>query len=154
MEPEKKSNKSVWIVVGLVALVALYGAFKYMKRDATTTPTETTNPAPQIPTETPTSMLYKDGVYKAIGGYTSPGGAEQIDVTLTVKDDVIVDATVVGLATRPESKFNQGKFISGVKTLVIGKKLNEVTLSKVSGSSLTPKGWNDAVTKIQSQAKV
>ncbi len=151
MEPEKKSNISVWVIITLIILALAYGAFKYMKRD--TTPIETTTPAPEIPQETPTSMLYKDGVYKSLGNYVSPGGAEQIDVTLTIKDDIITDATVISLATRPESKLNQGKFLSGYKLLVVGKKLDEVVLTKVSGSSLTPKGWNDAVAKIQTQAK-
>jgi hypothetical protein len=75
-------------------------------------------------------------------------------VALILKNDVIVEATVVPLATRPVSVKMQGQFISGFKTLVIGKKLDEVVLDKVSGSSLTPKGWNDAVAKIQAQAKV
>lgn len=72
---------------------------------------------------------------------------------VTLKDDVIVDATVVGQATKRESIEWQKKFISGFKPLVVGKKLSDVSLTKVSGSSLTPKGWNDAVAKIMVSAK-
>ena len=153
MDEQKKGNWGIWIGVALIILIALYGAFRYMRRDAAI-PTDTTNPTTEIPQETTTSYLYKDGVYKTIGNYTSPGGAEQIDVTLTVKNDVITSATVISLAVRPESKLNQGKFLSGYQTLVVGKKLDEVVLTKVSGSSLTPKGWNEAIAEIQTQAKV
>lgn len=58
-----------------------------------------------------------------------------------------------GLATDPNSKRFQGEFADGYKAQVIGKPIAEVFLTKVSGSSLTPKGFNDAVEKIKSEAK-
>ena len=120
--------------------------------------TEETTIQEEVPPVTITSdsleKVYMDGTYNSKGNYKSPGGPEQIDVTLVLKDDVITSATVVSLATLPTSKLMQGKFISGVKAEVVGKKLSEVTLTKVSGSSLTPKGWNDAVAKIMVSAKV
>jgi uncharacterized protein with FMN-binding domain len=95
---------------------------------------------------------YKDGTYTTTGDYYSPGGAEQLQVTLTLKDDIVTDASVVSLATRPESKMYQGKFISGFKSYVVGKKLDEVSVTKVSGSSLSPKGFMDAVAKVKADA--
>ena len=70
-----------------------------------------------------------------------------------MKNDVITDATVISNATRPNSVIFQGKFISGFKTLVVGKNIDEVHLDKVSGSSLTPGGFNDALAKIKLEAK-
>ncbi len=95
---------------------------------------------------------YVNGTYHAIGDYQSPGGAEQIDVTLTLQDGVILDATVKSLASRPISQKMQGQFVSGYTTFVIGKTIDEVNLDKVSGSSLTPKGFNEALEEIKARA--
>lgn len=149
MDAEKKGGSAwLWVVVVVVLALLAYGGYKYY--DYSQNGTAALPPASSTPDKV---ILYKDGEYSAIGDYNSPGGAEQIKVTLTLKDDVITDATVLSLATRPETKVNQAKFISGYKALVIGRKITEVTLSKVSGSSLTSKGWNDAISKIQTQAK-
>ncbi len=158
-EEQKKSNAGLWSVVGVLIVAVLgYGVFNYTKKDSVGGMAENnTVPPLNTPPETPATpsvtTMYKDGTYSAEGEYTSPGGAEKINVTLVLKDDVIVDATVKSLATLPASVNWQGKFISGVKAEVVGKKLSEVTLTKVSGSSLTPKGWNDAVAKIMVSAK-
>jgi uncharacterized protein with FMN-binding domain len=109
--------------------------------------------APAGTTDASATASYKDGTYTATGNYTSPGGAESIEVTVTLADGVITDASVVSDAFRPESKMMQGQFISGFKAQVVGKKITDVKLTKVSGSSLTPKGWNDAIAKIQAQAQ-
>ncbi|MHD0330680.1 hypothetical protein ACY18M_17150, partial [Proteus mirabilis] len=54
---------------------------------------------------------------------------------------------------RGESREYQAKFASGFKTLVVGKKIDEVSLSRVAGSSLTSGGFNAALADIESQAK-
>ena len=165
----EENNKSGWVIGAIIILVlaiASYGLFKYAKKDdldtsITVNPPVAMPPAPTPlprPTPAPTppvasTDVYKDGTYSATGNYVSPGGAESIRVTLTLKDDVIVDITTVSNAFRPESKIYQGKFISGYKTLVVGKKIDEVELTKVSGSSLTPKGFRDALAQIKTQAK-
>lgn len=102
-----------------------------------------------------TSMMssYKDGTYTATGNYDSPAGNETIGVTVTLKDGVIVSSDVVGQARDEKSIRYQGKFISGYKALVIGKKIDEVQLDFVSGSSLTPAGFNDALSQIKAQAQ-
>ncbi|MFA5946693.1 MAG: hypothetical protein WC813_01575 [Patescibacteria group bacterium] len=116
--------------------------------------------SPFEPVATPTdkpavvSNVYKNGTYTAVGNYNSPAGSEEIKVTITLKEDIITDATVVAMATNPKSVFMQGRFIEGYKTLVIGKKIDEVQLTVVSGSSLTPKGFIEALAEIKAQAKV
>ncbi len=37
--------------------------------------------------------------------------------------------------------------------VVVGKKIDEVQLTKVAGSSLTPKGFMDALEKVKTEAK-
>lgn len=159
MEGQEKKNNGVIIgtVAALVIAVAAYGFYAYSKKSgdqmvSNTVPT----PAPTtevVPTEVAKNFMYKDGSYSAVGNYNSPGGAEEIGVNVTVKGDVITDASIDVKATRPASKNWQTVVSKNIKSLVVGKKLNEVVLDKVSGSSLTPMGWNDAITKIQTKAR-
>lgn len=103
--------------------------------------------------KTPSSASYKDGTYMEIGEYMSPGGQEELDVTITLKDGVISDVQVISKAFRPNSVRFQGEFVANYKRQVLGKNIDEVNLTKVSGSSLAPKGFNDAVEKIKTEAK-
>lgn len=95
---------------------------------------------------------YNDGTYSADGVYRSPAGAEEIHVTMTLKDDVITSAQVEGTATHPKSKAMQEAFIAGFGAQVVGKSIDELSLGVVNGSSLTPKGFMDAVAKIKVEA--
>lgn len=149
--PEVKSagNKTL-LYVSLIA-IALVVYTVTTKKDLSNSP-KTSNPESTM-TQTINSSNYKDGVYDVKGEYTSPGGTEQIDVKLTLKGNMVSDAEVVPLAERPISKKFQGEFVAGYKEFVVGKKLDEIKISKVSGSSLTPKGFTDALEKIKSQAK-
>ena len=96
---------------------------------------------------------YKDGTYTATGDYTAPPGAEKIDVSLTLKGGVITAVTVTPTATDEVSKKMQTAFAGGISTAVVGKSLGEAKVGVVSGSSLTPAGFNDAVSKIKTQAQ-
>jgi uncharacterized protein with FMN-binding domain len=116
-------------------------------------------PAVQDSTQTSNSVgnsntpsAYKDGTYTAEGDYITHGGPESISVTVTLKDGVIELADVKSQARDQMSTLMQGKFISGYKPLVEGKNIDEVSLTNVSGSSLTPIGFEDALSKIKAQA--
>ena len=159
MEEQNKSKTGIiWTVVILIVAIAAYFVFRWTKQDDYLAGNPTSIPTPTTPTPVPTptpvtpTSRYKDGTYSAVGEYISPGGEESINLTLTLKNDVIVDAQVVSNAIRPNSVIYQGKFISGYKTLVVGKNIDNVALTKVSGSSLTPKGFADALAKIKVQA--
>lgn len=156
MPEEKKSNGAVvWSVVVLVVAVASFGLFKYVKKDAAVVETPVSTPV--APTATPTpvtsSYIYRDGMYSAIGQYMSPAGSEDLSVQLVLKDDIVTAANVIVKATRPESIRYQNTFIQNFKSQVVGKKLDDIKVGKVSGSSLTPKGFNDAVAQIKVSAK-
>ena len=161
MEPKKNNSIIIGGAVALVVAVVLYVLFRYVNSAPTIVenPTQTT----QVPSMPPPNMMpkggmmsstYKDGTYSVTGSYYSPGGSEEIAVQLTLKNDVIVSADVQannpsgGTAAR-----YQKIFISNFKPYVIGKKINTVQLDRVSGASLTPHGWNDAVVKIEAEAK-
>ena len=117
-------------------------------------PTPTTPPTETVVTPTaPTTALYKDGRYAASGEYRAPSGPESVNVTLTLKNDIVVDSIVVGTGKNPQTKEKQADFIANYKTYVIGKNISEINLSVVSGSSLTSTGFNAAVAKIKTEAK-
>ena len=53
-------------------------------------------------------------------------------------------------AARPAS--TRTKFVSNFAALIVGKDIDEVSLDKVAGSSLTSSGFNAAVETIKSDA--
>ncbi|GEB44930.1 hypothetical protein DEU35_1222 [Microbacterium sp. AG157] len=99
------------------------------------------------------SGSYKDGEYEATGQYATPESVETIDVTLTIAGDTVTAVQVTGDPQAAESKRYQGEFIGGIQSEVVGKKLDEISVSKVAGSSLTSGGFNKAVDTIKSEAK-
>ncbi|WP_295792004.1 FMN-binding protein [uncultured Microbacterium sp.] len=99
------------------------------------------------------SGTYKDGQYEATGQYATPESVETVDVTLTIAGDTITAVEVTGDPQAAESRRYQSEFIGGIKDEVVGKKLDEISVSKVAGSSLTSGGFNKAVETIKSEAK-
>lgn len=144
----------VGIIIVVVVAVAGYQMMNKGTSQSTTAPVVTQQPtqeAAQQPNTTETSA-YKDGTYTAVGTYTSPGGTEELGVTLTLANGVITDSEVEVKATRPISKTRQEDFAAHYKDMVVGKDIADLELGKVSGSSLSPKGFNDAVAKIKEEA--
>lgn len=158
----KPKGNAIIIAVVVVAIILLItgGVFALTSKKETPVIVDQKNLMPtNMP---PTGMMngntmmnnkYKNGQYDVTGNYISPGGAETIKVSLTLEDGIIKDITVTPQATRPNSVKFQGLFAANYKPLVIGKNIDEVVLNKVGGSSLTPKGFNDAISQIKEQAK-
>lgn len=115
---------------------------------STNTSTNTATNTPPVKTST-----YKNGTYKANGSYISPGGQEQVAVSLTIKNDIVTDSSVTPTPASPTSSQYQGQFVANYKQFVTGKNISTLNLSKVAGSSLTSKGFNAAVEQIKAQAK-
>lgn len=159
--PQTSSSRSnivpiaitIAVVVIILAGAVMFATSRQNDQAASVTPTQSQTTQVSPTQEAVMAARYRNGQYKAIGEYTSPGGAESIDVTLTLQDDVVTEADVVSKAFRPTSKQMQASFISGYKEQVVGKKIDEINLTKVAKSSLAPKGFNDAVTKIKAQAQ-
>ncbi|NYE94821.1 hypothetical protein FHU41_001042 [Psychromicrobium silvestre] len=95
---------------------------------------------------------YQDGSYSADGHYVSPNGEETIGVKLTLASGVITDLQLTPHPTSPNTQQFQGEFISGINAIVVGKKIDELNVSKVAGSSLTSGGFNQAITEIEKEA--
>lgn len=115
--------------------------------------TKTVVPETKETKEEPVSLLYKDGTYSKQGTYQSHAGDESIEITLVLKSDTVSEVQIVSNAEHDVSKKMQGLFIAGINAEVVGKKINELSVGKVNGSSLTGNGFNQALESIKSEAK-
>ena len=95
---------------------------------------------------------YLDGTYTAEGSYATPESVETITVTVTLADDVVTSVDVVGDPQKRESEEYQAEFIGGIASIVEGKNIDELSVSRVAGSSLTSGGFNDAIATIKAEA--
>lgn len=95
---------------------------------------------------------YSDGSYTATGDYQSPGGAESIDVELTLSAGKVTEVTVTGNASSGNAERYQTEFEDGIAAVVVGKNIDDISVDKVAGSSLTSNGFNDALDQIKSDA--
>jgi uncharacterized protein with FMN-binding domain len=100
-----------------------------------------------------TDASYKDGSYTADGSYQAPSGTESITVELTLKDDTVTEITVTPHATDPTAKQHQGEFVGGIADQVVGKDIDTLNVTRVSGSSLTSGGFKIALEAIKEQAR-
>lgn len=159
MEETKSPNKALVGLIVVVLLVAATAAVVVFtssgdkpKTTSSTQPTSISSPSASTST-TASDASYKDGSYDATGNYQTPGGSESIGVKVTFTNGVITDAEVTQEGRTNEAQEYQAAFASAFKSQVIGKKIGDVSLSRVAGSSLTPNGFNDALSDIESQAQ-
>lgn len=139
---------------GLAAAASVAGIAALAGCAGTTTPAATDD-AGDSPRETGSAgaATYTDGTYSADGSYIDGGGTlETIAVTLTLEGDVVTDVEVTGDPQNPESERYQSEFIGGISDEVVGKDVDEISVDRVAGSSLTSGGFNDALEAIRSEA--
>ena len=173
-ETASNRNRIIITSVAVVIAIAIIGLSvmaannnKSVADDQTTvpnidqsTPTDTSTPVQQTPappaptTPAAPSSPYKNGTYTATGTYSSPGSNhERITITVTLSSGVIASTSAVQGAQEQEGREYQAQFISGYRSLIVGKSIDNVHLSRVSGSSLTSNGFNSAISQIKQQAK-
>jgi uncharacterized protein with FMN-binding domain len=97
--------------------------------------------------------LYRDGTYTAEGTYQTPQSVEKVSVTLTLGHDVVTAVRVTGDPQTSETVHYQGEFVAGISNAILGKRIEDLAVTRVGGSSLTSAGFNDALAKIESEAK-
>jgi uncharacterized protein with FMN-binding domain len=102
---------------------------------------------------TTSSGSLKDGTYSASASYFVPAGQESIKVNLTLSDGTISDVSVVNSESDHDSAEFQADFTNGYKAQVVGKKISGLQISSVAGASDTTDGFNEALTKIASEAQ-
>jgi uncharacterized protein with FMN-binding domain len=120
---------------------------------ATATPESSTTPTPAASaSEEAPSSTYADGTYTAEGSYATPESVETIVVTVTLENDIITAVDVTGDPQKRESEEYQGRFIGGIADVVVGQDIDQISVSRVAGSSLTSGGFNQAIDTIKSEA--
>lgn len=145
-----------------VAAAGVAGAFALAGCTATTTaePATGTTTTPGAPTPAAsasgdsagTSSTYADGTYTAEGSYATPESVETIVVTVTLQEDIITSVDVSGDPQKRESEEYQSRFIGGIADVVVGQDIDQISVSRVAGSSLTSGGFNQAIDTIKSEA--
>lgn len=150
-KPGSSATKYV-IPAVVLAVIALTIIAVYATSSQDSAPAGQITTTNDTTTDTSANATYRDGQYTADGDYVSPGGPRTIGVTLTLADGVITEAIFEGRATDPNSMRFQGEFRDNFQAMVVGRNLDQVSLTKVAGSSLSPKGFTDALTKIKAQA--
>ncbi|HHW50606.1 MAG TPA: hypothetical protein GX406_03915 [Pseudoclavibacter sp.] len=96
---------------------------------------------------------YQDGTYMAEGSYTAPSGSESIEVSVTLESGLITAVDVSADATNSQAAYYQKNFASAIEAEVVGKSLDEVSLSSVAGASLTTQGFETALETIKADAR-
>ncbi|HSD55626.1 MAG TPA: FMN-binding protein [Candidatus Saccharimonadales bacterium] len=160
-----KSDKNKQIIATLVVLVVVVLIVMGTKAigskdDTSNTASIQSSTSSESATESSTAVSdgseavsFEDGTYSATGSYTSPGGSQQIEVSVTISNGRVTSTSATEKASDSQSQSFQEDFISGYKSQVVGKSLDSIDLSRVSGSSLTSQGFNDAIEQIKDQAK-
>jgi uncharacterized protein with FMN-binding domain len=141
-------------VAGIVTLAGCAGGADAATEDDTTTASQA--PAATGSTDetgdAAATGAYADGTYTAEGSYRTPESTETIEVTITLESDVITAVEVEGDPQAPQSEQYQGRFIGGIADEVVGQSIDEISVDRVAGSSLTSGGFNEAVETIKSEA--
>jgi uncharacterized protein with FMN-binding domain len=166
VEETPNNKKRLVAAIGLIVIVAAASVVAAVgrknevavsspkpKASASSSPSSSASPGANGQVASDTTSGYKDGTYTATGTYQSPGGTERITFSVTLKDGKITDTSATPGSTNPTGQNFQSEFASGYKAQVVGKSIDDVNVSHVSGSSLTSQGFNDAITQIKSQAK-
>ncbi|WP_104172328.1 FMN-binding protein [Arthrobacter sp. Y81] len=149
-------RKSVFVgLAGMSLIGTVAGCAPSAQAPAAQSTAASTSGAPIASTGASTSAAsgYKDGTYSADGNYVSPNGTETVGVELTLSGGTVSDVNITQHPSNPNTRKFQGEFAGGIKAQIVGKKLDELNVSKVAGSSLTSGGFNQAVEKIKSEAQ-
>jgi len=159
--PESSSKRPMAVIGGVIAVAVLAVMGKLMwKAPSRQTVTDgpsvpSPEPLPSVSNVPPPSgSAYKDGVFSADGSYQAPDGNQTIGVQVTLAGNGITDVVVTPQSQDGASARWQQTFADGVKAKVVGRRIDEVSLDSVSGSSLTPIGFNAAIERIKAQSKI
>lgn len=118
----------------------------------TVTPTSTTS-ATTTTTSTNNTGTVTDGTYTSTINYAVPHGAtSSVTVTVTIAGGVISNVSTAYNEGDRESVMYDNSFDAEYKTLVVGKKPANISLSQVGGASLTSNAFMRAINDIVSQS--
>lgn len=138
-------------IAGILALAGCTNDAADVDDEATTAPDSSTGSSSS---DARADSGYADGTYTAEGSYQTPGSVESVSVTVALEDGVVTSVEVVGDPVERESQRYQSQFIGGVEEIVVGEPIDEISVSRVAGSSLTSGGFTAAIEEIKSEAAI
>lgn len=99
--------------------------------------------------------LYKDGVYEATTTYSIPYGyREPMKVLVELKDNKVASTSVLFDVVDYTSEGHQESFVNLFRTRVLGRRIDEISLSRIGGASLTSRAYNKALEQIKIEAAI
>ncbi len=117
--------------------------------------TKTNLITPSTSLQTASSFKYKDGTYSSNGAFDTPDGTERIGVGATISGDKVTRLSIDDSnINSSESAQYTRRFMNGINSMVVGRSLDSISVSRVSGASLTPMGFNRALETIKNEAKI
>jgi uncharacterized protein with FMN-binding domain len=148
------------IVVVLISTTATAGVV-YLKNtnipkvaSLLQTPAGGSNSASTNTTTTSSSTTYKDGTYTATGQFYTPEGSEQIGVTIALANNKVTSVSIDSSSIQSRTSYEYtALFADNISNIVVGKNINDASVSYVSGASLTPIGFDNALETIKNNAK-
>ena len=144
------NQKTIIASVAGVIIIGIAVIFFGFKDDDTLAVSDQSYAVTNVATNPSTNSSTK--TYTAAITYRVPSPEQNsITVNLTVTDGVITAADVNNIANSPESKQYSSRFMSSYKTVVVGQKLSDISLTRVGGASLTSNAFNAAVNAIKTQ---
>jgi hypothetical protein len=142
------------VKVSTAASLALLASACGSSTSSTSSASSSTSPTASSSSGSASSSAgYTAGSYSATGEYQSPAGTETIKVDVTIESDGTITSVEVTPEGTSTSLQYQTKFASGISSVAVGKSIADLTVDKVSGSSLTGAGFNKALATIASEAK-
>lgn len=113
-----------------------------------------TDTVPSAPQAVATTNVYSDGSYTATIDYTVPKGeTNRIVVQLTIADDTVTSVSTTNTYEDEVSSRYIGGFEEAIEASVTEVKLDEISLSRVGGASITTAAFMDALSDIATKAK-
>jgi uncharacterized protein with FMN-binding domain len=106
--------------------------------------------APESGARNDTAGSYRDGEYSATGWYGSEPSHH--DVTLTITDDTVTDVEITTPAENETSLGYQQRFAEALPQAIVGRKVSELNVDRLAGSSGCSEGFMDALAQIRDQA--
>lgn len=160
------SKDKIFLTIGSVAMVAAVGFGSYALLNNSTSNSNATKSATTMQSTTSSNTttdainssvnsIYKDGTYTSVASYSVPhGNQNSIDVSLTIKSDVITNVSATNDYSDNESGMFIDSFESSLESKVVGKTLIGTSFSRIGGASLTTNGFQSAIESIRNEAAV
>lgn len=164
MNKNKSHSNVTPKVVGALVISAVVASGVYVflfkngqppkSTDSAGSPAPATSDALPQDTSTTSSSNYKSGVYSASATYEVPKSSNIIQVELVLNNDIVESVSTTHKLNSADSKsaVYLDDFDAAITGQVVGKKINDLNLSRVGGASLTTDGFNAALSDIVKQA--